>query len=143
MFQPNPAPVITKIIRTRVVPVWLLAAVVATQVAINVATQTDKPICTIKLQNVHQSTRSMKYLQRSDAKVKMRTKCDVPQEVTSLIVTFEEEISEESFTFAKSIEINARPEADSPNVVFVKNATVPCNYRGKGNYRARAEGEDT
>lgn len=66
--------------------------------------------------------------------------CDSPQEVTSLIVTFEEEISTESFKFAKSIEINARPETDSPNVVFVKDATVPCNGQGQGKYRARADG---
>lgn len=144
MFQPNPAPVIKKVIptliRSKVAPVWLLAAVVATQVAINVATQPDKPICTIELQNVHQSTHSKKILKKSEAKVKIKTKCDVPQEITSLKVTFEEEISTESFELANAIEVNVKPEVDTPNVINIKDATVPCNGQGQGNYRARADG---
>lgn len=142
MFQPNPAPVITKIIRSRVVPVWLLAAVVATQIAINAGSKSEDPNCRIEVQSVHQSRHSQRFLNESDAKVKISTQCNVSQVKTSLTVDFQEEISAEKFEVVKTLRsIVVAPNPKTPNQVFIKNITTPCNLQGSAQYRAHAYGQ--
>ena len=141
MFQPNPEKIIPKIIRAKVVPVWVLAAIVATQISINAVNQDNKPNCRINVHNVHSSTHSKKYLAQSDAKVKISTECDAPQEKTSLTVVFEEEMPDGTFQLVSTRKVDVRPEQESPNVVFIKDVTVPCNFKGEATYQARAEGQ--
>lgn len=141
MFQPNPEKIIPKIIRAKVVPVWVLAAIVATQISINAVNQADKPNCRIDVHNVHSSTHSKNYLAQSDAKVKISTECDAAQERTSLTVVFEEEMPDGTFKSITTRKVDARPEQETPNVVFIKDVTVPCNLKGEADYQARAEGQ--
>jgi hypothetical protein len=140
MLQPNPEKIIPKIIGAKVVPIWAVVAILATQIVVNVATQSNDPICRIELQNVHESTHSKRYLEQNDAKVKIKTECNSPQKSTTVSVLFEEEMSDGTFQLVKYRELEARPDPDTPNVVLIKDATVPCNEKGEGIYRARAEG---
>jgi len=60
MFQPNPKPLIPKLIKARV-PVWLLVGALAVQYAVNNVAEQKDPNCRINVQRVHQSTYSLEY----------------------------------------------------------------------------------
>ena len=142
MFQPIPKELIPKIIKAKVVPVWVVAAMVAAQIAVNVASQSSKPICKIDVQSVHESRHSQRTMQLTEAKVKVITECDVPQESTSLTVVIDEEIGVDKTKLIKVLSnIIARPELKSPNIVFIKNITAPCDLPGEASYIARAYGQ--
>jgi hypothetical protein len=142
MFQPIPKELIPKIIKAKVVPVWVVAAMVAAQIAINVASQSSNPICKIDVQRVHESRHSQRTKQLTEAKVKVGTECDVPQEYTSLTVVIDEEIGVDKTKVIKVLSnIIARPDLESPNNVFIKNITAPCDLPGEGKYLARAYGQ--
>ena len=81
-------------------------------------------------------------MQLTEAKVKVITECDVPQESTSLTVVIDEEIGVDKTKLIKVLSnIIARPELKSPNIVFIKNITTPCDLPGEANYLARAYGQ--
>lgn len=140
--KPVIAKLIPRLIQSRIAPVWLVVALVATQVAINVASQSNNPLCRIDVQGVHQSRHEERTRNVSEAKVKVATECDVPQESTSLTVVFEEEIAEDKFTTAKNLtSIVAYAELPNLNYILIKNILTPCDLKGTGNYRARAYGK--
>ena len=141
MFQPNPKPLIPKLIKARV-PVWLLVGALAVQYAVNtVAEQTD-PNCRIYVQRVHQSTYSLEYQKLSEAKLKISTVCDVPQAYTSLTAEFEEVNLNKKNPVVKVVRnIIARPNPNEENYVLIENLTVPCNEKGDGEYTGIAYGK--
>lgn len=133
---------IPKIIKARIVPIWAVAALVAAQIAINVASQSSNPICTIDVQGVHQSKYSQRAKQLSEAKVKVVTECDVPQVNTSLTVVIDEDLGNKKSKIIKVIKnIIATPELKNPNYVIIKNITTTCDLSGEGRYLARAYGQ--
>ena len=141
MFQPNPEKIIPKIIKAKVVPVWAIAAIVAAQIAMNVASQSNNPLCTIDVQDVHESRHSQRINQLSEAKVKVATECDVAQENTSLTVVIYEEIAGSKSKIIKVFtDIIAKPDPKKPNYVLIKNITTPCDLPGTAKYLARAYG---
>jgi len=140
MFQPNPKPLIPKIIKARV-PVWLLVGALVAQYAVNTVSGTNDPNCTIHVQRVHQSTYSLEFQKLSEAKIKISTLCDVAQAYTSLTVTFEEVLPSGSNRVAKTVSnIIARPTPGRDNYVLIENLTVPCNGKGPAEYFGRAVG---
>lgn len=123
-------------------PVWAIAAIVAAQIAMNVASQSNNPICTIDVQDVHESSHSQRINQLSEAKVKVATKCDVAQENTSLTVVIYEDITGSKSKVVKVItDIVATPDLKNPNYVLIKNITTPCDLPGTAKYLARAYGQ--
>lgn len=46
-----------------------------------------------------------------------------------------------TFQLVTTRKVEARPEQGSPNVVLIKDVTVPCNFKGEAKYQARAEGQ--
>ena len=142
MFQPNPEKLFPKIIKAKVVPVWAVAALIAAQIAINVASQPSNPICRIDVQGVHQSEHSKRIKQLSEAKVKVVTECDVPQEKTSLTVVIDEALANKNSKVAKIFtDVIAFPDLKNPNRVVIKNITTPCDLAGEAKYLARAYGK--
>jgi hypothetical protein len=141
MFQPIPKNLIPKVIKSKVVPVWAIAALVAAQIAVNVAAQSDRPICRIDVQDVHQSSHSQRTKKLSEAKVKVITECDVPQKNTSLTVVIDEEFGGDKSKVVKVFtNIVATPDLKKPHYVVFKNIVTPCDLEGSAKYRARAFG---
>lgn len=142
MFQKIPKDLIPKIVKTKVVPVWAVAAILAAQIAFNVVAQTDGPLCKIDVQGVHESKHSQRTKLLKEAKVKVVTECDVPQENTSLTVVIDEALSNNETKVIKVFtNIIAKPEPKNPNYVMIKNITTPCDLAGEGTYLARAYGQ--
>jgi enterochelin esterase-like enzyme len=124
------------------VPIWAVAALIAAQIAINVASQPNNPICRIDVQGVHQSEYSKRTRQLSEAKVKVVTDCDAPQEKTSLTVVIDEEIANKNSKVVKIFtNVIAFPDLKNPSKVFIKNITAPCDLAGEAKYLARAYGK--
>lgn len=141
MFDRNPKPLIPKIIRARV-PVWVLAGALVAQYAITIATEQNDPNCRINVQRVHQSTYSLEFQKLSEAKLKITTRCDVPQTFTSLTAKFEEVIPSNKNVLIKVFRnIIARPIPGQENYVSIENLTVPCNGKGYAEYVGTAHGE--
>ena len=141
MFQPNPKPLIPKLIKARV-PVWLLVGALAVQYAVNNVAEQKDPNCRINVQRVHQSTYSLEYQKMSEAKLKISTMCDEPQTYTSLTVKFEEVSPNNNKTVVKVIKnIIARPNPNEENYVLIENLTIPCNGKGYAEYSGVAYGK--
>lgn len=142
MFQPNPKPLISNLVKSKVVPAWVLAAIVATQISVNLLTQSNEPKCKMVVQLVHESSYSKRLLQLSEAKFKVSTNCDMPQTKTSITAYFEEKLPDGTRKIVKTINgIVIAPAPTTPNYVLIKSITAPCNGKGRASYFGRAEGE--
>ena len=141
MFQPNPKPLIPKLIKARV-PVWLLVGALAVQYVVNTAIEQNNPNCRINVQRVHQSTYSLEYQKLSEVKLKISTECDEPQAFTTLTAEFEELSPSNNKMVVKVIKnIVARPNPSQENYVLIENLTVPCNEKGHAEYSGIAFGK--
>lgn len=141
MFQPNPKPLIPLIIKARV-PGWLLVAALAAQYAIMANDGSSKPACTMNVQEVHISTYAKEFQKFEEAKLKISTTCDSPQNYTSLNASIEEVMEGRSNKVLKRfVKVERRPDPTSPNFVLIENLTTPCINIKSVNYEGRASGQ--
>lgn len=85
MFLPRPAPILPKLIKARV-PVWVLAAVIIAQAAINTVGKPDEPMCSLKLERLHHSTSVNEKTGKDAIKLNITTECTSEQLKTQLTV---------------------------------------------------------
>lgn len=85
MFLPRPAPILPKLIKARV-PVWVLAAVIIAQAAINTVGKPDEPMCSLKLERLHHSTSVNEKTGKDAIKLNITSECTSEQLKTQLTV---------------------------------------------------------
>jgi hypothetical protein len=136
MFQPNPIP--PTIIKS-VTPPWVLAAIIATQIVLNVVSVSPEPKCTLEVEYPHHS-RSMERDMGIDAiKINIKSECNVPQLYTEVDASIESKVGEvvTTYVFART-----REPADSkdPKTAYFKRLFKFC-AKGKGaEYKGAAIG---
>jgi hypothetical protein len=136
---PKPITTISKIPK---VPGWFFVAALVAEYAIMNIGGTSQPECTIKVQQVHESTYSAEYQKKKDIKIKLSTECSSAQAYTSLNVNLEEKFAGKKNKVVKHFNsVVARPDPSNPNYVLIENLTIPCNFPGTATYSGRAEGE--
>lgn len=85
MFLPRPAPILPKLIKARV-PVWVLAAAIVAQAAINTVGKPDEPMCSLKLERLHHSTSVNEKTGKDAIKLNITSECTSEQLKTQLTV---------------------------------------------------------
>ncbi len=141
MLQPKPVPILPKLVKAKV-PVWVLAAALAAQAAINIIGKSSDPECKINVQRVHSSTHSSEFKKLSEVKLKVSTECAVAQSQTVVRAEIEEIIATNKDKIVKTFPIViGRPRAESPGYVLIANLTAACNDPGNAKYLGRADAE--
>jgi hypothetical protein len=83
MFLPRPVPILPTLIKARV-PVWVLAAAIVAQAAINTIRKPDEPACTLKLERLHHSTHVSERTGKDAVKLNITSECTSEQLNTQL-----------------------------------------------------------
>jgi hypothetical protein len=141
MSQSRPTPILPRLIKARV-PVWMLAAAIVAQAAINAIGKPSDPECAINVQQVHESTYSRKFAKIHEVKLKISTSCKSAQSFTSLSASIEEVAEGKPNKILKRfIDVVQFPNPTNQNVALIENLTAPCLTKESVNYLGKASGE--
>lgn len=136
--MPNPKLIPPTIIKS-VTPPWVLAAIVATQIVLNVVSISPKPECMLEVEYPHYS-RSMERDMGIDAiKLNITSECNVPQAYTEVTAIIKSKINgvEKTYEFAKT-----REPADikNPKTAYFKRLFKFCAKGLSAEYIGSARG---
>lgn len=124
MFQPNPKPLLTTIIKAKA-PIWLIAAAFAAQIAIMEFNNSREPSCSLKVHNPHYSTSMNRNLKTDSIKLNITSECNQPQLFTEISSQIQQIDNGKVSIFTFNL---ARQGSSSTNklVAEFKNLWKPC-----------------
>ena len=142
MFQPNPKPLIPLITKP-VVPVWVLAAVIAVQIVVGNATKPNEPSCELLFQRIHYSTSLQERVKVDAVKLNITSSCTESQLHTDLTASISSFSGSETKILSKSGVIRQDANRDDPTKAHFLEFWAPCKRGAVTNYLGDAFGEVT